>query len=97
MEWQEQTGKSLGTIRGLVIPAFWDEGGKVTGLSISTHNEEQYVVEGNEYFEKLLQLVGQETVITGKLRQEGRDKFIIPHCIHDNAGQTKLSHGNDKA
>ncbi len=67
------------TIRGLVIPAAWDENGKVTGVHISTYDEKQYFVQNNEYLDELLQLVGQETVITGEVRREGRRNFLIPH------------------
>ena len=70
---------NLVTIRGLVIPAAWDESGKVTGVHISTYDEKQYFIEGNEQVDELIQLVGQETVITGEVRREGRRNFLIPH------------------
>jgi hypothetical protein len=87
--------KSSVTIRGLVIPAAWDENGKVTGVHISTYDEKQYFVESNEYLDELLQLVGQETVINGEVRHEGRKNFLKPHRSPVDAGRTgPLQKGN---
>jgi hypothetical protein len=80
--------KSSVTIRGLVIPAAWDENGKVTGVHISTYDEKQYFVESNEHLDELLQLIGQETEINGEVRHEGRKNFLKPHHPPVNTGRT---------
>ncbi len=89
--------KSSVTIRGLVIPSAWDENGKVTGVHISTYDEKQYFVESNEHLDELLQLVGQETVINGEVRHEGRKNLLKVHHPPVNAGRTRSLQKEDGA
>ena len=64
------------TIRGLIMPADWDEEGNVNAVAISTFEEDQYLVLNDEKGKKLLPLIRQEVKITGELRQKDKRKTI---------------------
>jgi hypothetical protein len=66
------------TIRGLIMPADWDEEGNINAVAISTFEEDQYLVLNDEKGEQLLPLVRQEVKITGELGQKGSRKAIKP-------------------
>ena len=67
---------NLITIRGIVIPVDWDEKGKVVGLSISTFNEEEYLVEPGEKGAELMRFIRQEVEISGILRRRENSQII---------------------
>ena len=63
-------------IRGLITPSEWDENGKILSISISTFDEEEYVVDKDEKGECLLPFLHKEIEIFGLIRKEGADKRI---------------------
>ena len=63
-------------IRGLVTPSGWDENGKILSISISTFDEQEYVVEKDEKGEGLLPFLHKEIEIFGLIRKEGCSKRI---------------------
>ena len=63
-------------IRGLVTPSGWDENGKILSISISTFDEQEYVVDKDEKGEGLLPLLHKEIELFGIIRKEGRSKRI---------------------
>lgn len=79
---KKNTGKKkseadkLITIRGLIMPADWDEEGNINAVAISTFEEDQYLVLNDEKGEQLLPLIRREVKITGELGQKGRRKTI---------------------
>lgn len=70
------TADKLITIRGLIMPAGWDEEGNINAVAISTFEEDQYLVHNDEKGEQLLPLIRQEVKITGELGQKGGRKTI---------------------
>ena len=68
---------SLTTVRGLVIPVDWDDKGNVTATAISTHLEEEYLVDQNAWGEALLAFLRQRVKVSGSVvLQEGGKKVI---------------------
>ena len=74
---ERKDASSLATIRGLVIPVDWDEKGNVTATAISTHLEEEYLVEQNAWGESLLAFLRQRVKVSGSIAvMEGGKKVI---------------------
>lgn len=68
--------RRLVTIRGIIIASSWDEKGNVTTTAIATHDENEYVIDGQENGEKYLDLLRKEVEIKGWLREKGGKKLI---------------------
>ena len=70
-------GDNLTTIKGIVIPVDWDEKGSVVALSISTPNEDEYLIDKDHLKGKeLLHLIQEEVEVSGIVRED-EDKKII--------------------
>lgn len=68
--------KRLVTLRGVIIPADWDEKGNVITIAIATHGEDEYVIGGQENAEKYLDLLRKEVEVKGWFREKGGKKTI---------------------
>jgi len=64
------------TIKGIVIPVDWDEKGKVVAAAISTHDEDEYLIDNDYKGEELLHFVQEEVEVSG-VAKENKDKKII--------------------
>jgi hypothetical protein len=74
-------GKPI-TIKGLIVAADWDEEGKVVAAAISTHEEEEYLIEKNCKGEELLHLLQEEVEVRGVVRGgEGKKTIVVEECI----------------
>ena len=67
----------LTTVRGLVIPVDWDEKGNVTATAISTHLEEEFLVDQNAWGEALLAFLRQRVKVSGSVVQKEDGKKVI--------------------
>jgi len=69
----------LTTVRGLVVPVDWDDKGNVTATAISTHLEEEYLVDQNAWGEALLAFVRQRVKVSGSIvqREDGKKVIIV--------------------
>lgn len=67
----------LTTIRGLIIPAQWDDRGNITATAISTYFEEEYFIEQNPWGEELLAFVRQRAKVSGVVGEDERGKKVI--------------------
>lgn len=65
------------TISGIVIPVEWDDDDDVIGVAIQTSDEEEYRVDGNKKGRELLDLIEQEVEVSGMIREDEYDNFII--------------------
>ena len=63
-------------IKGIVIPAAWDQNGKIISLAIATDDEQEYIIETRQIFTKLKSLLREEVVVTGTIRQTEKNKII---------------------
>jgi 5S rRNA maturation endonuclease (ribonuclease M5) len=68
---------TLTTVRGLVIPVDWDDKGNVTATAISTHLEEEYLVDQDAWGEALLAFLRQRVKVSGSVVLKKDGKKII--------------------
>jgi hypothetical protein len=73
---KREAGNNLVTIRGIVIPADWDEEGNVTAVAVSTYDEVEYFVENHEKTKELKTVIREEVEVGGIL-SEGKNRLII--------------------
>ena len=65
------------TIRGIVIPIDWDEKGNVVAIAVSTYDEEEYLICGQDKGAELRAHIREKVEINGVLRKEKGKKAII--------------------
>jgi hypothetical protein len=53
------------TVRGIVIPADWDDAGNILSIAISGRGEKQYVVELDSVGKELKRFLRQEVEVVG--------------------------------
>ena len=63
-------------IKGIVIPAAWDQDGNIISLAIATDDEEEYLIDTHQRITKLISLLRQEVVVNGTIKQTGKNKII---------------------
>ena len=63
-------------IKGIVIPAAWDQNGKIISLAIATNDEQEYLIDTRQTVTKLISLLRQEVVVTGSIRKTKKNKII---------------------
>jgi hypothetical protein len=73
---KRKTGNNLVTIRGIVIPADWDEKGKVIAVAVSTYDEDEYFIENLEKEKELKAVIREEVEVRGIVKEEGK-KLIM--------------------
>jgi len=69
-------GKNKVLIRGLVIPAGWDEAGNVTAVSIATFNEAKYIVTNTPAGNELLNFIEHEVAVVGTLKTTRANTYL---------------------
>jgi len=74
---KNQDASNLTTIRGLVIPVDWDDKGNVTATAISTHLEEEYLVDQDAWGEALLAFLRQRVKVSGSVALKKDGKKVI--------------------
>ena len=68
--------KKLVTLRGVVVPAEWDDKGEVIAIAIATHDEDEYLMDGKVDAEKHFDLLRREVEVRGWPREEAGRKII---------------------
>ena len=63
-------------IKGLIVPASWDNKGNVVDLAIATQDEEEYLITDKDQVAKLKQLLRQEVEIKGILQTKEGKRII---------------------
>jgi hypothetical protein len=63
-------------IRGVVIPTAWDDQGNVTGIAISSHDENEYQVDHKGKGSELLLHIRREVEVAGVVREEEGKKIV---------------------
>jgi hypothetical protein len=62
--------------RGVIIPVEWDENGNVVAIGISTHGEDEYIIEDEGKEEELKALIRQEVEVFGEARTRDGKRII---------------------
>ena len=70
-------GGALTTLRGLIVPANWDERGNIIAAAISTYSEEDYLIDQNPWGDELLAFVRQKAKVSGVVRQAKDGKKVV--------------------
>ena len=66
----------MACIKGIVIPAAWDQEGNIISLAIATNDEQEYLIDTRQRITKLISLLRQEVVVNGSIKQTGKNKII---------------------
>jgi hypothetical protein len=69
-------GGKIITIRGIVIPVDWDEKGTVIAAALSTHKEEEYLIEHTDEGRKMMAFIQHEVEARGVVRKDHHKKTI---------------------
>jgi len=69
-------GGKIITRRGIVIPVDWDENGKVIAAALSTHKEEEYLIDHDYKGRKLMDHIHHEVEVGGVARKNKNKKSI---------------------
>jgi hypothetical protein len=69
-------GMTLMRGRGVIIPVEWDENGNVVAVAISTHGEDEYVIENEGKERELKALIRQEVEVIGEVRKRDGKRII---------------------
>ena len=63
-------------VKGIIIPASWDNKGNVLDLVIATRDEEEYLIAGQDQVARLKPLLRQEVSVKGELKTKNGKKII---------------------
>ena len=66
----------MARIKGIVIPAAWDQDGNINSLAIATNDEQEYLIDSRQRITKLISLLRQEVVVNGTINQTKKNKII---------------------
>jgi len=72
---QKNTHKQ--TIRGMVVPAQWDDRFEVTGILVACHDEREIKIENLENFPNLKELSQKEAIFTGVISKSDNSESIL--------------------
>ena len=64
-------------IEGIIIPSNWDENGLITGVSIYTSDEKEYLVQPSRLSKELLNHVHHKVEVSGKILQRPDERRQI--------------------
>jgi hypothetical protein len=64
-------------IRGVIIPADWDEAGNVTEVAISAQNEVEYRIDLVARGKELMAFLNREVEVSGKVAESRQGKTIV--------------------
>ena len=65
------------TLRGMLIPTDWDDEYEVHKVALLTDDEDEFVVDGNHYSERLMKHLEDNVIVWGTVRtDEHGNKFI---------------------
>jgi len=79
-------GGKIITVRGIVIPVDWDKKGTVIAAALSTHKEEEYLIEHNDEGRKMMAFIQHEVETSGVVRK-GHDKKTITISTFELIGE----------
>jgi hypothetical protein len=71
-------------LRGIIVPAGWDETGRVTVTALSTYDEQIYRLDAGIFGEDLIGFLRKDVEVLGEFVGEGNDKvFAVKSCARD--------------
>ena len=76
-DWVKLKTMNQKTVTGILIPQQWDDDGAVTGVSIQTFDESEYIVKFSRHGKKLFDFISQKVKITGKVFEQPDGKLFV--------------------
>ena len=73
---KREADNNLVTIRGIVIPADWDEKGNVVAVAVSTYDEAEFLIENQGKEKEMKAFIREEVEVSGILREE-KNRLIM--------------------
>lgn len=79
-------------IRGVIVPTAWDDQGNVTGIAISSHDENEYQVDPKGKGSELLPHIRKEVDAAGVVREEEGKKIVRvrKYTVNEAVGTANL-------
>lgn len=77
MKQTQSNNISKQTIRGMVVPAQWDDRFEVTGILVACHDEREVKIENLESFPKLKDMSQKEAFFTGVISKSDNSESIL--------------------
>jgi hypothetical protein len=78
MEMKGQEKREI-TIRGTVLPAEWDNNGRITSIGIGAEDEEDYIIFLDKIGEKLFKLIDRKVEAKGTVKNVYGDLVFTVH------------------
>ena len=81
---KKKKGEKIQTVKGVIIPAEWDNEGDFTKVSLSAMDDEEYVIENSE---KFIDMINQCISATGTIKRDKRSTksiYIKKYSILDD-------------
>ena len=71
--------RHVADISGVIMPNNWDENGKITEIAIYTNREEVYRVQPSSITHELMNLMHQQVVVKGNIREypDGNETIAV--------------------
>lgn len=83
-------GEGVATFKGIIIPVDWDDKGKVVAAALSTHTEDEYLIDNDRKGKELLHCIQKEVEVSG-VTKENQGKKVIKVKRY-----TLQRHGNER-
>jgi hypothetical protein len=94
MKQKSKKNNQLIRVRGILLPAGWDEDGHVIAFAVSGTDEKEYQIEVNDKKAELLALLQKEVEVTGLLRERAGNSVIVPSDHRMCKGNRKTYYSN---
>ena len=69
-------GENMISVRGVIVPVKWDERGNVIAVAISTHDEDEYLIDDRERGGELKAFIREEVEVVGRLKEKEESKTM---------------------
>jgi hypothetical protein len=69
-------GKEGYLIRGILVPAAWDENGNIIRIALATEEEEHYLIDLSGRGRDVARLIREKVTVLGQIRQEGNKRIL---------------------
>ena len=70
-----QTGETI-TIHGILVPVSWNTSGEIVCVAVSTFDEKEYRIAGDDVVSRLGAYLNREIAIQGRTFQNGMEQWI---------------------
>jgi len=78
-------------VKGIIVPAEWNQEGIITGIAVATYDEKTVFIEDNRFARKLLGFLRKPVILSGTVSDHGAKKTIVitEFQIHEKSDITQ--------